>query len=398
MAEAEEVALEFVKEGTLKTGDVFLKLGNRAAKTLMDLSLQAGIKFKDVLRDRLNTGEMSVKRLYRVSEGNLVQTPVNPKELSSIVEQMHKQGINFAVEHDETGKYFLHFKGDDNQHVQHIIKQSVAKLGLKYEDEIDRANTTIIEDPSLADTQEFTAVQKVQEEELPPSFDPQEHAQQHEKTSHDEVHEKVNRKHSEPASDDYVPTAEEAEYLEAAGLKPEEQGRDKEVGDASHAAEHHQAEQERHPHTTQEYSNPSSDEYVPSKEEAEYLEAAGLSQQPTEAERLAATNETNIPEHIEFTKDTSTRTDSGTDAEGHPHEDLDGQDRGDSLDPQRDNVTESHAETKTKTVKGKTERTTSIRERLKSEISNRVKKKQAEAKHQQPTRERTPRPRTSRSK
>ena len=379
---AEQVALEVVKEVILKGGEHIWELSEKASKKLFE-TLGSGInKGKGRIDARRNSGQMDVKRLYRVSDGELNQTEISNEKLASIVEKMKDQGINFAVEKGTNGKNYLHFRGKDKEHVHHILNQSIEELGLKYEDQLP-PDVTIVNDPAL-DTIEFPVQEKIQEKTTGENSPVETHSE--ERTAANREPEQAN-----PASEDYTPSQEEAEYLEAAGYTADQQ----ETPEHEQTHAENKTEQEDEPDDEarkdglrrgdENRNEPASEDYTPSQEEAEYLTAAGYTAEQTRQQlhpEQELTHGENTPEHVETVSESSNQ--STPDELGSAGEESPDADSLTDTEPSQANETDTHSEMRSKTVNGKTKRTMTTKQKLRSAIIERRNQKMAAHKNLPP--------------
>lgn len=79
----------------------------------------------------LDTGQMSVKRLQRLSGGDLQSKEISPELLRSVKADLRRRGISFSVEKAADGKTYVHFSGRDVDSVRHSLKQAGARLGTR---------------------------------------------------------------------------------------------------------------------------------------------------------------------------------------------------------------------------------------------------------------------------
>ncbi|WP_130013671.1 DUF3801 domain-containing protein [Bifidobacterium pseudolongum] len=183
----EQMVAELAKELIVKGTGITLKF----SKTMAEVSARTAAAKASEHR---NTGRMSVKRLYKVSKGNLAQIKIDQQSLLKDLEkELKHNGVNYAIEKGHDGSQYLNVSGDDVAHASHIIDQVLAKYAILSDDKLKQSHTQEQEqsrqEQPLADTAEFPDV--TLEPEVAPIG---------------------------PQSLEYIPDQEEADYLDAMGF------------------------------------------------------------------------------------------------------------------------------------------------------------------------------------
>lgn len=366
-AQAIEVAKEIISQG----GGAAIRFGTVASKTVARALMASGGAVVRKHREHRDSGEMKIKRLYKVSDGNLQQIDLNERSVEQVLAQLREHGVDFAVERTDSGKISLWFAGKDLDHVTHIVDDAIERLGLLNEDQIADTHLPRVDDPEPV-TMELPAVHA-------------EPAPDTEEMPAVQTRDAIDDARRDPVSDNWRPNREEAIYLDAAGFK------ERDTRDEPDRDRRHDPEPER---------NPASDVWRPNQEEAVYLDAAGFRERDdTERERA---DEEEPSQRREATSSRPTPMDeiqrrNGRDAideaeerreEKEPERSVQRTETDDyGVDPDddatRDEPNEgTHRVEETVTERkrpGKTGKKPSIKQRLRSEISKRVQQRQAAA-------------------
>ena len=375
----EAAAIEVGKEIISRGAEIIVKLSGSMAhfvsKALKDSGVKVTEKTMAKVAEKINSGEMSVKRLYRIGNGNLQQMEIDEDCIGKVKDNLKTQGVSFAVEENRQGELFLYFQGKDFDHVSHVVSQTIEDLGLKQEEQISHdqeleGQASVTQDKAMASHSDVS-------QSVPPSYPP-EHEPTHTPQQSDPAVKPNSPSINNPLSEDYVPTPEEAEYFEAAGFEandPSEnlthKGNEGVTFDV-HSFHENQSDEQDHDENQIIEHDPEP------KQDTEHS-----AQQVPLAERLAVQNAgMDEPEHTESASMGSTRYPS-SDNSSMSADASDGQNGYDAdLDTQQqDNVLNTSTETRSKTVRGKKTKKSSIKQRLRTEISNRAKQKQLAAKN-----------------
>ena len=356
----EQMVAEVAKELLVKGVGLTLKFGKTVA--VFSAKTVAG-----KVSEHRNTGRMDIKRLYKVSKGNLAQIKLEQQELLKDLEKdLKRNGVNYSIENGHDGSQYLNVSGSDVAHASHIIEQVLAKHAVISGDKLAKAqeqlqaptksapSTPTHEETSEADTAEFPAVEQQEARATPDSLE-------------------------------YVPTREEAEYMESMGF-----GESQRFVPAPKLSEYHE-------------QTPESVNFTPTREEAEYMESMGFDERPPymNAEETAQTVEQDMddtdlsepteqreqhelhqsteqpdePERIESHTDSTQdigETDPGIDGGGDTLPDGTG-----AQDPGLDQAIDTRQETSTKRTGGRTEKKLTTKQKLRQMIGARAREKMA---------------------
>lgn len=380
----ETAAIEIGKEIISRGAEIIVKLTGTTARTVCEALKNGGAKATGKamakIDEKINSGEMSVKRLYKLGSGNLQQTKISGQVIEQVKENLKKQGVAFALEENGQDEIFLHFQGKDFDHVSHVVDQVLEEMGINAEDQIGHEPEREGAAPAMQEN--VTGTRHDASPNVPPAYPPKhEESRTSEQSATAEVPKQLNA--NNPLSEDYVPTPEEAEYFEAAGFEAGEPS-----ADLTHYGKENmeidvQAFHEHRPNEQEDERENVQDTAVERDQEPVRDTDRNTPQIPL-AERLASQNAgMDEPERTESSSVASIRYDSsdgssmGADTSNGQNDydaDLDGQ--------QQDTAMDTSAETRSKTVKGRKTKKASIKQRLRTEISNRARQKQIAAKNQ----------------
>ncbi len=350
----EQMVAELAKELIVKGTGITLKF----SKTMAEVSARTAAAKASEHR---NTGRMSVKRLYKVSKGNLAQIKIDQQSLLKDLEkELKHNGVNYAIEKGHDGSQYLNVSGDDVAHASHIIDQVLAKYAILSDDKLKQSHTQEQEqsrqEQPLADTAEFPDV--TLEPEVAPIG---------------------------PQSLEYIPDQEEADYLDAMGFTEGSQ-------------------YEPSPTLTDYHETVETIDFIPTHEEAQYMAAMGFQERPPymrneETEQAIeeqdeqplppAMNQENPsqrdlhqstlmpdePEHIESRKESTTVPTNPlvNDTQADPD-----QDRGTATaESQTAEAIDTREETSAKRTNGQNDRKLTTRQKLRKMISARAQEKMA---------------------
>ena len=316
----EQMVAEVAKELLVKGVGLTLKFGKTVA--VFSAKTVAG-----KVSEHRNTGRMDIKRLYKVSKGNLAQIKLEQQELLKDLEKdLKRNGVNYSIENGHDGSQYLNVSGSDVAHASHIIEQVLAKHAVISGDKLAKAqeqlqaptksapSTPTHEETSEADTAEFPAVEQQEARATPDSLE-------------------------------YVPTREEAEYMESMGFD--------ERPPYMNAEETAQTVEQDMDDT--DLSEPT--------EQREQHELHQSTEQPDEPERIES--------HTDSTQDIG-ETDPGIDGGGDTLPDGTG-----AQDPGLDQAIDTRQETSTKRTGGRTEKKLTTKQKLRQMIGARAREKMA---------------------
>ena len=370
----EAAALEVGKEFISRGAEIVITLSEDMARAVTKAVKTSGIKVAkktmQKIDERINSGEMHVKRLYRVGDGNLQQMEIDESCIEQVKANLKDQGVSFAVEENSKGELFLYFQGKDFDHVSHVVTQTIEDLGLTSEEQITHDQTQEEEPPSTQEQETERQLDTAQS--MPPSYPPENEPTRGTAQSHpaDEINPPAARN---PLSEEYVPTPEEAEYFEAAGFEAKTPSKELDHNEHEHTKiDMHSFHENRS--DEQDNDNGTIIEHEPATEQI--TDHDDTPQIPL-AKRLAAQNAgMDEPEHTEsasmnsvhYPSDNSSVSADASNGQDVYDTDVDAQ--------QRDNVIDTSTETRSQTIKGKKTKKASIKQRLRAEINNRAQQKQ----------------------
>lgn len=110
---------------------VFLAL-LRAGATLTKAGVHGAAA---AVRNTVDTGRMSEKRLQGKKDGDLHELQLDDETIREVQRSLRSSGVDYALERTDDGHYFLHFAGKDEDHVRHAVQRAFRKMGLDVTDE-----------------------------------------------------------------------------------------------------------------------------------------------------------------------------------------------------------------------------------------------------------------------
>ena len=114
------VAMALLRSGA-KTGMKLVKAGTHAAG--------------EAAKDRINSGEMSEKRLQRKKDGDLHELQLDDSTMREVQRSLKEGGIDYHIERTDQGQFILHFAGKDEDHVRHAVQRAFRNMGLEIPDD-----------------------------------------------------------------------------------------------------------------------------------------------------------------------------------------------------------------------------------------------------------------------
>lgn len=139
----EEQAEEKIQNAvqTIITGGAKLML--RIPKGVAMAMLRSGMKLAktgvhaagEAVKDRIDSGEMSEKRLQRKKDGDLHELQLDDSTMREVQHSLKKSGIDYHLERTDQGQFILHFAGRDEDHVRHAVQRAFKNMGLDIADE-----------------------------------------------------------------------------------------------------------------------------------------------------------------------------------------------------------------------------------------------------------------------
>lgn len=126
---------------TIITGGVRLML--RIPKGVAMAMLRSGMKLAKTgvhaagaaVKDGIDSGEMSEKRLQRKKDGDLHELQLDDSTMREVQRSLKQAGIDYHLERADQGQFILHFAGRDEDHVRHAVQRAFKNMGLDVADE-----------------------------------------------------------------------------------------------------------------------------------------------------------------------------------------------------------------------------------------------------------------------
>ncbi|MBL3898304.1 DUF3801 domain-containing protein [Bifidobacterium longum subsp. suis] len=173
----EEQAEEKIQNAvqTIITGGAKLML--RIPKGVAMALLRSGMKLTktgvhaagEAVKNKIDSGEMSEKRLQRKKDGDLHELQLDDSTMREVQRSLKTAGIDYHLERTDQGQFILHFAGRDEDHVRHAVQRAFKDMGLDVADDDFTVEQT-------AEQQERTAEQTQSETEIPARETPAEPA------------------------------------------------------------------------------------------------------------------------------------------------------------------------------------------------------------------------------
>ena len=139
----EEQAEEKIQNAvqTIITGGAKLML--RIPKGVAMALLRSGMKLAKTgvhaagaaVKDGIDSGEMSEKRLQRKKDGDLHELQLDDSTMREVQRSLRTAGIDYHLERADQGQFILHFAGKDEDHVRHAVQRAFKNMGLDIADE-----------------------------------------------------------------------------------------------------------------------------------------------------------------------------------------------------------------------------------------------------------------------
>lgn len=139
----EEQAEEKIQNAvqTIITGGAKLML--RIPKGVAMAMLRGGMKLAktgvhaagEAVKDRIDSGEMSEKRLQQKKDGDLHELQLDDSTMREVQHSLRKSGIDYHLERTDQGQFILHFAGRDEDHVRHAVQRAFKGMGLDVADD-----------------------------------------------------------------------------------------------------------------------------------------------------------------------------------------------------------------------------------------------------------------------
>ena len=126
---------------TIITGGARLML--RIPKGVAMALLRSGMKLAktgvhaagETVKNKIDSGEMSEKRLQRKKDGDLHELQLDDSTMREVQRSLKTAGIDYHLEHADQGQFILHFAGRDEDHVRHAVQRAFKNMGLDVADD-----------------------------------------------------------------------------------------------------------------------------------------------------------------------------------------------------------------------------------------------------------------------
>ena len=115
-----DVAMALLRTGA-KTGAKLVKAGTHAAD--------------EAVKDRINSGEMSEKRLQKKKDGDLHELQLDDSTMREVQRSLKTAGIDYHFERTDQSQFILHFAGRDEDHIRAAVQRAFRNMGLDIADE-----------------------------------------------------------------------------------------------------------------------------------------------------------------------------------------------------------------------------------------------------------------------
>lgn len=139
----EEQAEEKIQNAvqTIITGGAKLML--RIPKGVAMAMLRSGMKLTktgvcaagEAVKNKIDSGEMSEKRLQRKKDGDLHELQLDDSTMREVQHSLKQAGIDYHLERTDQGQFILHFAGRDEDHIRAAVQRAFRNMGLDIADE-----------------------------------------------------------------------------------------------------------------------------------------------------------------------------------------------------------------------------------------------------------------------
>lgn len=139
----EEQAEEKIQNAvqTIITGGAKLML--RIPKGVAMALLRSGMKLTktgvhaagEAVKNKIDSGEMSEKRLQQKKDGDLHELQLDDSTMREVQHSLKTAGIDYHLERTDQGQFILHFAGKDEDHVRHAVQRAFKGMGLDVADD-----------------------------------------------------------------------------------------------------------------------------------------------------------------------------------------------------------------------------------------------------------------------
>ena len=126
---------------TIITGGARLML--RIPKGVAMALLRSGMKLAktgvhaagETVKNKIDSGEMSEKRLQRKKDGDLHELQLDDSTMREVQRSLKTAGIDYHLERTDQGQFILHFAGRDEDHIRAAVQRAFRNMGLDVADE-----------------------------------------------------------------------------------------------------------------------------------------------------------------------------------------------------------------------------------------------------------------------
>lgn len=139
----EEQAEEKIQNAvqTIITGGAKLML--RIPKGVAMALLRSGMKLTKTgvrrlggaVKNKIDSGEMSEKRLQKKKDGDLHELQLDDSTMREVQHSLKTAGIDYHLERADQGQFILHFAGRDEDHIRHAVQRAFKGMGLDVTDD-----------------------------------------------------------------------------------------------------------------------------------------------------------------------------------------------------------------------------------------------------------------------
>ncbi len=139
----EEQAEEKIQNAvqTIITGGAKLML--RIPKGVAMALLRSGMKLTktgvraagEAVKNKIDSGEMSEKRLQKKKDGDLHELQLDDSTMREVQHSLKTAGIDYHLERTDQGQFILHFAGRDEDHIRAAVQRAFRNMGLDIADE-----------------------------------------------------------------------------------------------------------------------------------------------------------------------------------------------------------------------------------------------------------------------
>lgn len=89
----------------------------------------------EAVKNKIDSGEMSEKRLQQKKDGDLHELQLDDSTMREVQHSLRKSGIDYHLERTDQGQFILHFAGKDEDHVRHAVQRAFKGMGLDVADD-----------------------------------------------------------------------------------------------------------------------------------------------------------------------------------------------------------------------------------------------------------------------